>query len=95
MRDWQISARRLPYELPIPTTTVYQVMSNHLGMNKVSIRWVLKLLTSIQRANRVDCCQELLQENEVNPDNYVDRIVTGDTTWAYYYDLLSQREAKV
>ena len=67
-------------------------MSNHLGMKKVSTRWIPKLLTSIQRANHVDCCQELLQENEVNPDNYSDRIVTGDETWIYYYDPLSEQE---
>ena len=53
------------------------------------------MLTPIQCANRVDCCQELLKENEVNSDNYLDRIVTGDETCLYYYDLFSQQEAKV
>ena len=64
-------------------------MSNHLGMKKVSTRWVRKLLTPIQRVNRVDCCQELLQESEVNPDNYFHRFVIGDETWVYYYNPLS------
>ena len=63
----------------------------HLDMKKVSTRWIPKLLTPIQRDNRVDCCQELLQENEVSPDNYFHRIVTGDETWIYYYDLLSEQ----
>ena len=83
MRDRQISIRCVAYELNIPTTTVYDIMSNHLGI-KVSTRWVPKLLTFIQRANGVDCCQELLQESEVNSDNYFDRFVTGDGTWVYY-----------
>ena len=64
MRDRQISVRRLAYESAIPTTTVYQIMSQYLGMKKFSTRWVGKLLTPIQRANRMDCCQELLQEGE-------------------------------
>ena len=39
MRDWQISLRRVAYKLSIPTTTtVYEIMSNHLGMKKVSTR---------------------------------------------------------
>ena len=42
-----------------------------------------------------DCCQELLEESEVNSDNCFDRIVTGDETWIYCYDPLSQRKAKV
>jgi [histone H3]-lysine36 N-dimethyltransferase SETMAR len=95
MRDRQISVRRVAYELGISTTTVYEIMSNQLGMKKVSTRWVPKLLTPIQRANRVDCCQELLQESEVDPGNFFDRIITGDETWVYYYDPLTQQEAKV
>ena len=39
------------------------------------------------------CCQELLQEKEVNLNNYFHRIVTGDETWVCYYDPLSQQEA--
>ena len=54
------------YEFPIPTTTVYEITSNDLGMKKVSTKRIPKLLTLIQRANRGDCCQELLQESEVN-----------------------------
>ena len=68
-------------------------MSNNLGM-KVSTIWVPKVLTPIQRANRVNCYQELLQESEVNSDNYFHRIVIGDETWVHYYDLFSQQEAR-
>ena len=91
MRDRQISVCHLAQELSIPTTTVYEIMSNHLGMKKISSKI---LLTSIQYTNRVDCCQKLLQEREVNPNNYFHRIVTGDETCLYYYDLLSQHAAK-
>ena len=63
-------------------------------MNKVSTKWVRKLLPPIPIVNCVDCCQELLQESEVNADKYFHRIVTGDETWVYYYDPLSQQEAR-
>ena len=53
VRDRQISVHRLAYELPISTTTVYEIMSNHLGMKKVSTRWVPKLLTPIQHSHIV------------------------------------------
>ena len=94
IRDRQISVRLLAYELPIPTTTVYEIMSNHLSMKKVSTRWVSKLLTPIQHANRMDCCEDLLQQSEVNPDKYFHRIVTGDETCLYYYDPFNQQEAR-
>ena len=66
MRDRQISIRRLAEELAIPKTTIHEIMNNHMGMKKVCTWWVPKLLTPIQCANRVDCCQELLQQSEVN-----------------------------
>ena len=51
--------------------------------------------TPIQRANRVDCCQELLQQSEVNPAKFFDCIVTSDESWIHHYDPLSQLEAKM
>ena len=67
MRNRQISVRCVAYELSIPRTIIHEIMDNQLGMKKVCTRWILKLLTPIQRANSVDCCQQLLQESEVNP----------------------------
>ena len=84
MHDQQVSVRCLAYALAIPTTTVYETMSKHLSMKKVSTRWISKLLTPIQCANGVDCCQELLQESEGNLDNAFDRSVIGDEIWVYY-----------
>ena len=95
MRYRQISVCRLAYELAIPTKIVYEITGNHLSMKKASTRWVSNLLTPIQCANRVDCCQELLQESEVNSDHYFHRIVIGDEVCLCYYDPFSQQEAKV
>ena len=92
MHDRQISIRRIAYELAIPKTTI---MNSHMGMKKVCTRWVPKMLTSIQRTNRVDCCQELLQQSEVNPAKFSDCIVTRDEFWIHHCDPLSQLEAKV
>ena len=68
MCNRQISVRRLAEELAIPKIIIHQIMDNQLGMKKVCTRWILKLLTPIQRANHVDCCQELLQQSEVKSD---------------------------
>ena len=90
MRNRQVSVRRLPEELGI----IHELMDNQLGMKKVCTRWILKLLTPVQRANRVNCYQELLHESEVNQDNFFDPIVTGDAFWIRHYDPPSQLEAK-
>ena len=95
MRDQQICVRRIAEEMAIPKTTMHEMMNNHMGMKKACTLWVPKLLTPIQSANRVDCCQELLQQSEVNPAKSFDCIVTGDEFWTHHYDPLSQLEAKV
>ena len=95
MRDRQISIRRLAEELAIPKTTIYEIINSHMGMKKICTWWVPKLLTPIQRASRVDCCQELLQESKINPAKFFDCIVAGDESWIHHYDSLSQLEAKV
>ena len=38
MDDRQISIRHVAFELSIPTTTVYEIVSNHLDMKKHSTR---------------------------------------------------------
>ena len=91
MYDRQISIRRLAEEV----TIIHEIMNNHMGMKKVCTRWVPKLLTPIQRANHVDCCQELLQQSEVNPAKFVGCIVTGGESWIHHYDSLSQLEPKI
>ena len=95
MRDRHISIRRLAEELTIPKTTIYEIINNHMSMKKVCTPWVPKLLAPIQRANRVDGCQELLQESEVNSAKFFDSIVTGDESWIHHYAPLSQLEAKI
>ena len=91
VRDRQISIRHLAEELVI----IHAIMNNHMGMKKVCTRLVPKLFIPIQRANRVDCCQEFLQQSEVNPAKFSDCIVTGDEFWIHHYDPLSHLEAKV
>ena len=51
MRHRQVSVRRVAEELAI----IHEIMDNQLGMKKVCTPWVPKLLTPIQRTNRVHC----------------------------------------
>jgi predicted DNA-binding transcriptional regulator len=95
MRDRQISVRRVADQLDISKTIVHEILNDYLGMKKVYTKWVPKLLTPLQRANRVECCEELLQESKEDSIGFLGRIVTGDETWIHHYDPLSQLEAKV
>ena len=78
MRNRQVSIRRPAEELAIPKTIIHEIMNNRIDMKKVCTQRILKLMTPIQRASRVDCCQELLQQSEVNPVKFSNCVVTGD-----------------
>ena len=91
MRHRQISIRKVAEEFAI----IHELMNNHMSMKKICTRWVKKLFTPIQRANRADCRQELLQQSEVNPAKFFDCIVTGEESWTHHCDPLSQLEANV
>ena len=85
MRNRQISVYYLAEELAV----IHEIMDNQLGMKKVCTQERPKLLTRIQRANRLDYYQELLQQSEVNQAKFFDCIVTGDESWIHHYNSLS------
>ena len=95
MRDRQISVRRIADELGISKTSFYEIMSDYLGMKKVCTRWVPKFFTSLQRTNRVDCYEELLENCKQDPTGFFDRIVMRVEMWIHHYDPLSQQEAEI
>jgi hypothetical protein len=70
MHDRQISVHRVTDDLAIPKNSVHEIVDDHWGLNMVRTPWVPKSLTPLQRANRVDCFQELLEESEADPFNF-------------------------
>ena len=90
-----LSVRRVADELSIWKTSIYEMISDYLGMKKVSMRWVTERLTPLQRANRVDCCEELLKNCNQDLTGFFSRIPPGDETRIHYYDLLSQHKATI
>ena len=69
-------------------------MNDYLRLKKVCTRWASKLFTPLQRTNRVECCEEFLENCKQDPTGYFDRIVMEDETWTQHYHLLNQQEAK-
>ena len=47
-------------------------------MKKVSARWVLRMLSDVQKADRAETSVSLLSLFNENPDNFISRFVTVD-----------------
>ena len=64
----------------------HEIFSNVLGMKRVAAKFVPKLLNFEQKQTRMEVAQKSL--NEVNDDVELrKRIITGDETWVYGYDV--------
>ena len=62
------------------------MMDNKLGFHKACARWVPKQLTEVHKQTRVDIFQNIWIAIWIEQDIFLDRIITGDETWAYQYE---------
>ena len=86
MEDRRVTTRHLALTHGISQTTVTRILHDKLHMNKVSARWVPRMLTDAQKKRRADISQELLNEYRADPDGFLGHIVTQDETWVHHFD---------
>lgn len=94
MNDRTITLEKLAGQLGISKGSVHTIMHDHLHMSKVTTKWVPRLLTVDMRANRLECCEQLCEEFDAGPDDFIARIVTGDESWIHHFDPETQQEAR-
>ena len=58
--DRRLTIRHIAKTIDSHVITVHRIVSDDLGMKKVSARWVPRMLTDEQKQNRVDVCTDLL-----------------------------------
>ncbi|RUS78555.1 hypothetical protein EGW08_013698 [Elysia chlorotica] len=84
-QDRRITVKQFASETRISVGSVEKILHDHLNLNKVSARWVPRLLTADQKKESADCCKHLLRL-EANDDLLFQKIVTMDETWIYQFD---------
>ena len=53
---------------------------------------VLRLLNEGQKKQRVQVCQDILEQLKTEP-NLLKRVATGDESWIFEYDPLTKRQS--
>ncbi|UYV68964.1 hypothetical protein LAZ67_6001807 [Cordylochernes scorpioides] len=84
-----MTVRQIEETLGIPKTTVDWMMREHLGLRKLSARWVPKLLTPDQKAVRRKLSSDNLALFEANPEEFV----TMDETWGHHFTPESKQQS--
>lgn len=90
----RISFNELVQRSELSRGTVERIIHDHLGMSKVSARWVPKMLTTFMKNTRVEISKELLARFTNSAENFLERLVTCDETWIYHFDPESKQESK-
>ncbi|UYV75519.1 hypothetical protein LAZ67_13000470 [Cordylochernes scorpioides] len=93
MLDRRMTVRQIEETLGIPKTTVDRIMREHLGLRKLSARWVPKLLTPDQKAVWRKLSSDNLALFEANPEEFVNIFVTMDKTWAHHFAPESKQQS--
>ena len=87
LNNLRIKVAKLASEYGISNGSVYTIIHEHLGMSKVSARWVPRNLNMQDHQQRVESSQEeLLEVYNANPEDFHTHLVTGDETWLHNWD---------
>jgi hypothetical protein len=70
----------------------HNILMTKLEMHLVVSKFVPCLLTQDQRDSRIAICQELL-DRPSEDENFLKRIITGDVTWVYGYDVETKMQS--
>ena len=72
--------------LQIHHGSAYEIIHNRLGFHKVCARWIPKQPTMLHKQTCLHICQQNLDCYDKDSDAFLDRIITGDETWAHHYE---------
>ena len=92
--DSRVSVRQLANQTGIKKSTVHNIIKKRLKYRNSGAFWVPHKLTEANKHQRVHVCEGLLERYEAEGEGFMDRIVTMDETWVYFYDPLSKKAAR-
>ena len=93
LNNRRIKFVELASECGVSNGSVYTIIHEHLGMSKVSARWVHWNLNMQDRQQRVESSQELLEVYNANPEDFHTHLVKGDETWLHHWDPDTKKES--
>ncbi len=70
--------------IPVSRRLIHQIVTEKLQYRKLCARWVPKMLTDTHKTNRFTSSLTILQKFNIEGNDFLQRIVTGDETWVYY-----------
>jgi len=81
-----LSLREIAAELSVSHKSIRTIVQDCLGMKRVATRLGPKDLNFLQKLNRAKVAEDILERVNSDP-TFIKRIITGDETWIYEFDM--------
>ena len=91
--DLRVTIRELSEAMGISNESVREILYEHLGVRKLTARWIPKLLTADMKRVRVNTCRDLLAMHDATGADCLSRIETGDESWFLFYAPESKQQS--
>lgn len=93
-KDRRVTIRYIAETLKLSFGAVQSIIRDILKYNKVTARWVPRMLTDAQRNTRVQISKENLSIINSDPESFLKRFVTVDETWVHHFDPEKKTQTK-
>ena len=85
LEDRRLTVQEIVAEVGISTGSVHSILTEDLNLQRVSSKFVPKLLTEQQKEPQKEISEDMLDLANHDPE-FIKTIITGDETWVYGYD---------
>nr|XP_024218872.1 uncharacterized protein LOC112211435 [Halyomorpha halys] len=85
MKDRRLEVREIPVAVRMSSQRVYHILTEELGMKKISARWVPLLLTLDHKRTKLEMSGQNLVRFQRSQQDLLRRFVTTGETWVHYY----------
>ena len=92
--DRQIKVEEIANALHISHGSVSKTLHDHLGMHKLTARWVPKSLSDKQMATRASVYSALLKRFKSKEDDFLACLVIVDETWVHCYERENKAQSR-
>lgn len=93
--DRRLTVREISDRFNISVSSAHSIMTKELGLERVSARWVPRLLIHDEMEKRVTASRAFIRKWRVAGDAFLKRIITTDETWLHYYDPETKQQSSV
>ena len=87
-KDARYTVQDLAHMTSISSGSIHKILRKHLGVRRITARWIPHLLSDKEKQQRVSMAKKLLKMYPKYDQRKFADICTGDETWVHFLNFL-------